>query len=408
MRPYVRVLLSIGCLLILANMFVEYRGGIRYGDMQYFQSLAQRIIAHPQIPGSFASSFPFLATILFVVVSLNPFQLSFEVAWALALLSAYGFVVLYTFAFLHEHDVAWLLIALTLTAFFLHPVQLFGRLDGFVILLFFLIWKTYQRHHLLQCGFWVLIGIFFKLSPMFLLPLILLSLSAAECRRFLAGMVLGAVPLLVSALSFSGLAGLWENTVHLIVLRGSRPVDVLSSLSSIDIFFRFLLKKPPMIGRVPDEAYTNWNLSLPSWAPFALFLVVIAGTIVVALMARKRLRERRELFPLYMSMTMLWVVGTSPLFSSQHLFWVLPILFIWLLDQAEERGFWTWKNIVIFCTAAGVALSTRWITQHWGDLLTGKSLPVILMHMTRTSLLFTLIYLLYRQVRPATEYSPHT
>lgn len=404
MRPSIRVLLSIGCLLILANMFVEYRGGIRYGDMQYFQSMAERAAA-----GDLRTGYPFLSTILFVLVAHNPFQTSFEVGWAVALLASYLFVVFYTIAFLDANDAAWLLIATTLSTFLLHPILLFGRLEGFTMMILFLVWKTWQRHRVFQCGLWLFVGIAFKFSPVFLLPLFLFALTSRDRWRFLLGMGTGLLMLSVLAAITTGLHGLWENTAYLITFRGTQPVDASSSLSAIDTLVRWLTGLQPMIGKVPNDALTYWNLSFPGWVATILSLLAVAGATAIAFFARRTLRVSRDAMPLFMLIILIWLLSVSPTFSPHYLFWVLPLVFMWLFERAEEQGKWTWNSIILFSVAAGAGVATRWIyPEHYAAFLTGTSPSVILVHNFRTILLLALLYFLYQRSKQLQVEVPST
>ncbi len=395
-----KIVINIGSALLLAILFLQVRLQAAGGDLPYYSGVGTRMLQASQ--GSAVhidSEYPFLANMFSMLVQANIFHVSFVGSWAIGLAAATIMTIMFFVGWLTSEKAHWILPSIVITALLFHPLLLFGRFDMLVGLALLLLWKSHTHGMHRNAGLLLVVAIFLKLLPIFLLPLLWVTRTGREKMLFVQGALIGCVAITTLAAVTIGIPEFIESSTFFIRQRAEHPVQVESTLSGIDMLMKHMAGGTAKIEHV-DFSY--WNADLPPIFSRVLLLAIMAGMCVFAGIAWRRGIHGDARFDLLFLGSLLWMLFCIPVFSPQYQWWVLPLLIFWLLSAAEDRGGFSWDLVAIgiVVVLAGLGSSTVY-PNHYSAFLGQESLALILWNNIRNFSLLVLMILIVKRLRGA-------
>lgn len=392
-----QLLLSLACIAVLVLLFTDALPMLTTSDMSTFKDIAQNVDAFTmQQTREFLNYYPPLATVYFWLIAHNPLHLSFPMAWGVGLLGCTLLTMLIAGVFLRDRWVRWLLPAILVSTVLLHPQLLFERFDLLVMLLLYLTIAAHAARKERLMGVFFISACFLKFSPLFLLPLV--WVASHKKRELVQGMLSGAAGTILLFVLIGGPRALLRNIVSFVTFRGAHGIDMMSSLSAMDMLLRRLLGKRVFVGQHSDDPLTFWNFDFPHAVNMFLLVVAAGAVLWIAFDARKHLTKNPASFPLFSCATLLILLILTPLFSPHYLFWLLPLVLMWFfaeVDKKRERGKGT---MVILLALIATGLLTQWIyPYHWDLLRNAQPLHAAIIHNLRTIAMMVLAVALWKK-----------
>jgi hypothetical protein len=344
------------------------------------------------------SEYPPLASALFFVLEYNIFQLPFTIAWlGLIILCLVG-IAFYARKYLLPQDMYTAGIALALAIFVLGADTTLGRYDIFLMLLFFLTWKTFSKKRFRDSAFFLAIAVSLKVIPIILLPLLFIGSPVKQWRQIVTGTLAGLALSLAIPIMIFGVQPTIENIQHVATYHGSRGVHLESTLSNIHTVTKVLLGHDKIPPALHHKSAHNGELTTGHAA--AATVIVILGLLLLyygAWCKRRKNHLDTKSKEAYFFMISLWAVATSPLVSPQHLMWFYPLILIWLLDNFMAHKVIRVRYLLIFLVMLALGVATHWIWPlHYNKFLEQTTLSIVV-HTVRNACFFLGIFLIYKE-----------
>lgn len=390
-----RLLWSLACIAILALLFADEFPMLMTSDTSTFLAIARDLDAFTlHQTQELLGYYPPLATVYFWLMAHNPLHLSFPMAWGMGLLGCTVLTALIAHEHLKDPWVKWLLPAILATTLLLHPQLLFKRFDLLVMLLLYLTIAAQRSGKERLTGAFFISACLLKFAPLFLLPLV--WMASRKKRNLTEGMLAGAAGTIGLLFLIGGPRSVIASIVSFVQFRSGHGIDILSSLSAVDMLLMRLLGKKVLVGQLPGDPLTYWNFDFPGFMNISMLLIAAGTVLWMAAEARKHLKKNPATFPLFSSATLLTLLVLSPVFSPHYLFWVLPLILMWLFEKAEKgKGK---ENLVIVLALIATGLLTQWLyPSHWDLLRSAQPLHAAILHNLRTIAMVVLAVALWKK-----------
>ena len=391
------VLLFIISCSALVTLFTFKHSNVTHGDLLSYQNTANNF--HAYISGQtprIDTVYPALATNYFFFIKENPFGLPFHIMWTIALLYFGCATILIALYFFEGRHVRWLFPSILFAALLLGGGSLFEGFDVIIMLLIFLMIASFEAKSFVWTGFFLTVAIALKTSPVFLIPLIYVACSGHR-KNIMIGMIAGTIFCITIVTITGGLGAFYNATVSNLRAMRLYGIDVMSSLSAFDMLIHGMMGMKIPIGKIPSDPLPSWNTNFPHMTK-TLLLIIIASACTVLPWLKKTadLRNNRYFFAASCAILLL-VLTLSPVFTPHYLFWVLPLVIMWLCEEYES-GRYTWKQLLpITLAMVMTGLTTQWIfPTHWVLLQNSQPLHATIIHNIRTVSLIILTTLLWR------------
>lgn len=396
---------NIGCLVLLTLLFLllDSQGRVMDSDMHVQQEVARSMIKVQETgEGTIRSGYPFLANLFFYAVEKNPLPFSNAQSWTISLLFALMITVLILHFLFRSSDTRWILPAITITTVLVHPVLLFARFDVLIMLVLLLLWNAQERSMYRASGALFVLAVFLKFSPLFLAPLLWFSTPKASRMRSVEGALASLLAIVLLAALTIGLPAFWQSSDHFLRMRGNHHVQVESTISGIDMLARQSFGGRAQIGQVNGDN-ASWNMDFPPHTTIFMVLIMIVGVFCIAFLWRRKLQNPKN-FGQVLIIALLWMLFSTPVFSPQYQFWVLPLLMLWMVRKAQSQKRIDDFLLVIGILLYGIGLCSQGVyPYHWNEFITQSSIIPTILNNIRNFLLLGLIILLWK--RPSADAS---
>ncbi len=387
-------IVSCGALILL---FALKHSHVTYGDLLSYQYTANNFQAYinglnPHID----TVYPALATHYFYAIQKNLFGLPFHMMWSIALLYFGCATIFITECLFEGRHIRWLFPSILLTTLLLGGGSLFEGFDVLIMLLIFLMIASFESKSFVWTGFFLTTAIALKTSPAFLVPLVYFACSDHR-KKMIIGMVAGALFSLSIVTISGGLGAFYSATVSHLHAMHLYSIDVMSSLSALDMLINGLQGVKIPIVKIPSDPLPSWNGNFPHITKTILLIIIASvSTALPWLKQRKNLQNHRYFFAANCAILLL-VLTLSPVFTPHYLFWVMPLVIIWICEELEKRQY-PWKGLPpIIVALIFTGLTTQWIfPTHWWLLQYSQPLYATIIHNLRTLSLITLCVLLWQ------------
>lgn len=374
------LLFGLTCLLALSMLgLLALPGAHSSQDVGRYGEVARGI--HEVLRGQgteLHSEYPPLASALFTFVQMEAGNKSFADAWiAVILLAIAAATILCARSARDPDSIATIPLAVLLTVLLLGSDVVFARFDILIGLLLLLTWWEHRRGAFRGSGFFLLLAVSLKLTPLLLAPILFVQTPREGRRGLLEGALLGiavgaAIPLALLGPSLTA-----QNAFSIVSYHSTRGMQIESLWSSIDLLFRSIAGAP-MIMNYHQLAMENQD--------FPVVATGIAGTVLLAgLAAMTAWAVRRQWHSaetgLLLCTALFWILAMSPILSPQYFVWVLPLFGAWVLEETRHLPSIPRALLPMIMTVIAIAVTTQWIFPlHYGDLVDRhQSFPILLL-----------------------------
>lgn len=354
------IVVSLSICVFLGSQFVRYEAAIAgNGDTVAYERTAVMINAiRAGKAAPVPDYYPPLANLLFLNAENNILSLPFHRGLLLMIMVTALAAVVFTALCVDPGSLRWAIIAVPGAIALLMPAVFFARFDFFPMLMVLLASLCLQRRKYDLSGVLLMFGCLLKISPVFLVPLYWVTIPRPQRWRFWNGMAAGAIAVIGVSFLTLGMKGTLQSMTSFFTMRTSYPPYALSTASSIDLFGRMLLGGKGTITWMPPDI-GHFDTGLPVWISPILLLFAAAGAVWIAWRAAHDPKREQGIL-LYVSATMMWLLFATPLLTMHYYLWVLPLTFVWFLEQTEST--WSirpWQGLVGL-SAVMVALLGHW------------------------------------------------
>ncbi len=326
------VLLLMGIVILLYFVYGPNTTRLQgAGDVWLYQDYAKKLLGEPpQLP----REYPPLSALLFVVPQyLHPenYMLGWVVWAALAM-----WLTMVTIDRVNGGGF-WMFLLVALGAW---GTAAF-RFDIFIVLVTTLAFAAGTRKRWVFAQLLLALGIALKLYPLILMPVVVLWQWRTTRRLPISAALAGAAGLLIA------IGSMWAidptQLRGLLAYHGQRPLEVESLGASIG----WLLD--PQAAKV-DFSFGSFNLFTPS---DAVLIPLLSGFTIVLLLLLYGWFFMDRIGPATAwALTMLISIGTSKVFSTQYLLWVLPFVVLAASEFRVSR--WRWSHYGIWVLIAAL------------------------------------------------------
>lgn len=385
--------LSFIWLCVLAAFAYVSFPAVRYsGDVHRYREIGRNVAE--VVRGSAAvldTEYPPLLASLFYGLLFLPLP-SFPAAWSvfqfLVLISAAAYAALY----LAARD-RWLAsAAISVSVVLLGPNLVYARTDVLIGLLLILAWRSWSSGRPGHSAFWLALGGGLKIVPLVLLPIVLLQAHRRPLAAALSGAGLGLAVSVVIPVMLIGPQAFFDSVRSVVAFQGQeRGFQVESTWSGAAMLSDYLAGRPALI-TWRDRTHRNERLT-DAAVQVSRWLLVMGLAALYVLAASLRRLTSPAVLPLLFLAAVSWVLVVSHVLSPQFLVWLVPMAVVWELCELRrprDIGLARPWLILIAALVAAAAGLTQWIyPAHYGELVTGAPVPLVVLNV-RNALLVAL------------------
>ncbi len=377
----------------------------RVPDIQKYNGIAEMIqTARASETLSFQAEYPPLASALFYLVKLVSFGGSFALVWVGLLVVLIIGTALYARKYLDPIHKYSLGAAIVLVTIFMSPHVAIGRYEFVLVVLLFLMWKSFLIGRHRDSALFLTIATAFKLTPVILFPLLFLYVPVKKWRSLIIGILIGVVITTAIPVLLFGWNTTVDNVKYMLDYHGERGVQAESIWSGVHMLTTNLVG-----GEVAIEYHhgSHHNMDISENIPLVSSIIVLAGMIFFYFLAWRRERNAsatdssREgtLF-----LVLMWAVLWAPVFSPQYLLWFMPLLLIWIAERMWKERSVGGIKLMLATVLIFIIFATHWIyPAHYNQFVNQESILLTIIHNLRNVLLLISAYFVWREMnaRPA-------
>ncbi len=339
-----------------------------YSDIAFYEQIATdvRFIRSGGSPGEPSSWYPPFAAAVFYIFSLIPHS-SFVSAWLIALILIIIAATAYLYWVLDWKKAYLLPIAILVCGILIGLYAIFSRYDILVGILLVLAWRSHKAQHYRSSLMWAVLAAGMKAVPIIFLPVILLATPRKDWRKAVQGIGIGILITCLVPILLLGSQNFLNTTKAFVAFHSSRGFQVESVASGFDMLVKNMLQSQALL-RYHHFATHNIDLGSSFLQIFALlFFIGLAGMYWHAWKKREHVRKN---LASYLIVVWLWMLFVAPVFSPQFLLWIMPIVFISLVNKIgfrESRFIKLWPAIFFLLV---IVFASQWIYPwHYDDFI---------------------------------------